>query len=44
MKTRILYLGSPTNYDQHLARLLLEWLYAKTGNRALVVVHPQVRA
>lgn len=40
-KTRILYLGSPQNYDRQLARLLLEWLYDQTGYRGLVVVHEQ---
>lgn len=43
-KTRIIYLGSPQNYDRRLARLLLEWLHANTGNRGLVVVHEQAQA
>lgn len=40
-KIRLIYLGSPQNYDQNLARLLLEWLYVQTGYRGLVVVHEQ---
>ena len=43
-KTRIIYLGSPQNYDRRLARLLLERLHANTGNRGLVVVHEQAQA
>ena len=43
-KTRIIYLGSPQNYDRSLARLLLEWLYVQTGYRGLVVVHEQGEA
>jgi hypothetical protein len=41
---RIIYLGNPTDYDPHTARLLWRWMNAATGYRGLVVVHPKVDA
>ena len=53
MNPRILYLGSQQSFDEHTARMLVRWLYATTGNRALwvnsggrglIVVHPKAEA
>ena len=41
--SKILYLGSPSDFDTHTARLLWRWLQANTGNRGLIVVHPKAR-
>ena len=53
MNPRILYLGSQQSFDEHTARMLVRWLYATQGNRALwvnsggrglIVVHPKAEA
>lgn len=41
---KILYLGHLTDYDRTQARNVWEWLYATTGHRVLVVIHPKVPA
>lgn len=41
---KILYLGSPTDFDTHTARLLWRFMRDQTGNRALLVVYPKGNA
>lgn len=42
--SKILYLGSPNDFDTETARLLWRWLKEQTGNRGLIIVHPRAQA
>lgn len=41
---KIIYLGNPTDFDKHTARLVWGWLHETYGNRGLVVVAEKAHA